>query len=235
MPDPEAALQYKQKERARQILVIAPHADDEVIGCGGMVAGLAASGAAVDIVVMSAGGVLHRHRANAISIEERNKELAASATVLGVRQVSILFPGKEMRMDTLAQLEIVTALDALLDAVAYDEVFVPPSDQNADHRACHAAALSALRLGARPAPSLIAIYETAPESSWGAPALSPTMFVDISAHWETKLQALACYASQARLAPHPRSPETLTKMAAFRGAQCGARFAEAFHVLRIVR
>lgn len=220
----------------RRVLVIAPHADDEVIGCGGMIAGLCASGAAVDVVVMSAGGVRHRHHAEAMPARQRTSELVASAAVLGVRQTTILFSGKEMLMDTLPQRDLVSALDAVLDALAYDEVFVPPRDQNADHRACHDAALSALRLGARAAPSLIATYETAPESSWGAAqASSPTLFVDISDFWETKMRALACYASQVRPPPHPRSAETLATMAAFRGAQCGARMAEAFQVLRMVR
>ncbi len=164
------------------------------------------------------------------------KELLAAAAVLGVRHVSVLFQGTEMHMDARPQIEIVTALDRVLDAISYDEVFVPPNDQNADHRICHYAAMSALRLGARPPPSLIASYESAPELSWGSvQAFSPTLFVDISKQWATKTAAMECYASQMRAAPHPRSLETLEKMAFYRGAQCGAQFAEAFNVLRIVR
>jgi len=46
-------------ERTQRIIVIAPHADDEVLGCGGTVAAAARRGAEVKLVVQAMGGIKH--------------------------------------------------------------------------------------------------------------------------------------------------------------------------------
>jgi len=212
--------------------VIAPHADDEVIGCGGTIAKAVAGGARIDLVVMAVGGVRHRHLNEAVSTEQREAELAASSKVLGITQAKVLYSGHEMRLERVPMYDLVSALDAILDE-GYDEVYLPPLDHNADHRRTHDAAVAALRPGARPTPAMIAIYETvgtgppSPAAGW--------VYVDIADPIESKLAALRCYASQIQEYPHPRSVDAIRRMAESRGAEIGREACERFALLRMVR
>lgn len=219
--------------RARRLLMIAPHADDEVIGCGGAIAKAVSQGTRVDVVVMGLGGILHRSANEAVSNEKRHAELAASNKLLGVTGCKVLYPGREMRLHEIPLLELVTALDAVLDE-GYDEIYLPPADHNGDHRRTHEAALAALRPGARRLPDLIAVYESV-SSSWVAAAAGGSMYIDISDHIGTKLEALRCYSSQLQEYPHPVSVEAVRRMAAFRAAEAGCDACEHFSLLRLIR
>ena len=221
-----------ENPRNRRVLVIAPHADDEVIGCGGTIAKAAAGGARVDVVVMAVGGVRHRHVHDAVPTELRQAELAASNEVLGVTHCKVLYPGYEMRLESVPMYDLVSALDAILDE-GYDEVYLPPPDHNADHRRTHEAALAALRPGARPTPAMIAIYETA--SNGGLSSAAGWVYVDIADRIESKLAALRCYASQIQAYPHPRSVDAIRRRAEFRAAEIGRQACERFALLRMVR
>jgi LmbE family N-acetylglucosaminyl deacetylase len=81
-------------------------------------------------------------------------------------------------------------------------------------------------------------FEVASSTEWQMPGLgafTPQMHVDISAYWEIKKAALACYESEMRPWPHPRSMEGLEYLARIRGAAVGCSAAEAFMVARLLR
>lgn len=220
-------------QRVRRMLVVAPHADDEVVGCGGTILKAATQSVRVDVVVMGLGGIRHRHLSDAVSDERRRAELAASNKRLGVHRCDILFAGREMRLAEIPLLDVVSALDRVLDQ-GYDEIYLPPYDHNSDHRVTHEAALAALRPGARQSPTLVAVYESV-SSSWAAPAPAGSLYVDISNHLEAKLEALRCHACQIRDYPHPLSLEAVRRLAAFRGAESGSGACERFSILRMMR
>jgi N-acetylglucosamine malate deacetylase 1 len=222
----------REDRKNRRLLVIAPHADDEVIGCGGTIAKAAAGGARVDLVVMAVGGVRHRHVDEAVPIGVRQAELAASSKVLGIASSKVLYSGHEMHLEAIPMFDLVSALDAVLDE-GYDEIYLPPADHNSDHRRTHEAAVAALRPGARPTPAMIAVYETL-SGGWPVPA-GGWVYVDIAEHIDSKLAALRCYASQIQAYPHPRSVEAVRGMAAFRAAEIGRDACERFTLLRMVR
>ncbi|KKS54537.1 MAG: hypothetical protein UV20_C0031G0005 [Candidatus Magasanikbacteria bacterium GW2011_GWA2_42_32] len=71
----------------RKILIIAPHADDEVLGCGGLIAKQTARGDEVHLVIAAVGGNRQRHLASAPSIEERWSEALVAADILGISVV----------------------------------------------------------------------------------------------------------------------------------------------------
>lgn len=219
-----------------RLLVIAPHADDETLGCGGLLAARAAAGWVTHVAVLGLGGVAPRNGRGVAPVAERAAEFRAACRVLGVDAALVLFPGYDMRLDTLDLLTIVTKLDALLDAGCYDEVYLPYASVNHDHQITYRAALAALRPAAgRPLPRLTAAYEYA-LVGWQPDGLpnAGRLYVDISAHLPTKLAALACYPSQARPYPHPCAPEAVATLAQARGLEVGLAAAELFYVLREV-
>jgi LmbE family N-acetylglucosaminyl deacetylase len=219
-----------------RILVLSPHADDEVIGCGGLIARAADAGARVDVVIMAAGGVLHRHRLSEASLDERLAELEACGHILGIAHTRVIFPGKDMQLETVPMFEIVSALDRLLNEGRYDEIYIPEPTYNADHRVTHEAALASLRPGGPGGrPALIAAYESVASRTTGPNETGGALYVDISAVIDRKLEGLRQYRSQLRPFPHPTSIEVVRSLAVFRGAQCGTSYAEMFRVLQMIR
>lgn len=217
-----------------KVLVIAPHADDEVLGCGGLIARRAQEGSHIDVVVVAVGGLRHRHLSQAASAEERQEELHSAAEILGVKTTTVLYRGMDMRMDTVPQVDIVTSLDAILDQ-NYDEVYFPYPSYNHDHQEVYRACYAALRMtGDRKHPRLIAMYEY-PEIGWNYTAVpGGKMYVDITDTLEIKIKALQAYKSQLRLFPHPCSPEAVRTFATMRGIESGNGAAELFYLQKIV-
>jgi LmbE family N-acetylglucosaminyl deacetylase len=68
-----------------------------------------------------------------------------------------------------------------------------------------------------------------------APVFQPSIFVDISATLDRKLDALRCYKGELRDAPHPRSIDAVRAVAVATGATVGVGAAEAFHAVRVLR
>ena len=63
----------------------------------------------------------------------------------------------------------------------------------------------------------------------------PTSYVDIGEYVELKCEAMRCYRSEIRPAPHPRSIETIRALAILRGSEAGLKAAEAFRLLREIQ
>ncbi len=217
------------------VLVIAPHADDEVIGVGGTMARYAAEGHDVDLVVGALGTVHRRGAEVKATAEIRRYELETAARTLGVRNTRVLFEGFENKLDTLPLLDLVARLDSVLDE-GYDQVFFPCPSHHQDHRVVYDACFAALREGARPnPPALIAMYEYSYNGWYPINVPSGRMFVDITAHMATKREALSLYRSQLYPAPHPISLEAIEILAQMRGVECGRPHAELFYLIKMVQ
>lgn len=234
----EADIVSRKKEMveiSRKVLIIAPHADDEVLGCGGLIAKQAARGDEIHLVIGAIGGLRQRHLDSAPTVEERWSEVIEAANILGLARVQALYEGLDMRMDTVPQVELVSNIDAILDSEAYAEVYLPCPSHNHDHEAVLRASFAALRPAAHiNAPDLIAQYEY----YYGWTQLSMPggkMYVNIAAYMETKERAMKAYKSQVRSSPHPTSMETIRTLASMRGLEAGFEFAELFHLLKFIK
>ena len=217
-------------------LVVAAHPDDEVLGCGGTMAALAAAGCAVKVAFV-ADGVGARGTAMQ-GLDERRGAAYDACRRLGAEIVHVgSFP--DNRLDTVALLDIVQMVEGVVAQHSPALVLTHhPGDLNVDHRRVAAAVLTACRPVAGHPVSTILSFEVSSSTEWnhpGAqPAFVPDLFVDISATLDVKLDALRCYGSEMRPSPHPRSFEAVEHLARWRGAVVGAQAAEAFKVLRMV-
>ena len=192
------------------ILVIAPHPDDEVLGCGGVMARHVERGDAVHVVVVGR-GIPEKFSDEAVALSRQ--ELDAAHRVLGVSSVCYLdFPVS--RLDSVPQHELADRLSDLLRELRPTVVYVPHhGDIHADHRQVHYASLVAARPLRDCSVRRILAYETLSETEW-APAtpeaaFCPTLFVDIEDYLTRKLEAMACYESKLQAFPHPRSLESI--------------------------
>ncbi|MDQ3813972.1 MAG: PIG-L family deacetylase, partial [Armatimonadota bacterium] len=152
----------------------------------------------------------------------------------GVASCSFLdFPAPQL--DVVPGWRIAAAIGRVIRSCAAEWVYLPHrGDIHADHRAVHDATLVAARPINDCSVRRLLCYETLSETEWAAPssAFVPTVFVNITDYLETKLQAMACYRSQLKEAPHARSLQNIEALARLRGATVSLPAAEAFMLVR---
>jgi N-acetylglucosamine malate deacetylase 1 len=218
------------------VAIVAAHPDDEVLGCGGTAARLAAEGCAVHVLLMADGEAARTSKAAAAVTREKVAARGAAArragAILGCASVELLtFP--DNRMDGLELLEVVQAVERFVDRHRPSLLLTHhSSDMNVDHRIVH----EAVSVACRPQPGHcvreLLFFEVPSSTEWrprdAAAPFAPDWFVDISASLEKKLEALNAYATELRAFPHPRSPAAVRALAQWRGASAGFAAAEAF-------
>ena len=215
------------------VLVLAPHLDDEVLGCGGTICRHVAAGDAVFVVVATRGMPdLYSDEA----IEAVREEARAAHAKLGVRKTRFLdFPAPAL--DTIPRYELAGAVSDCIRDFEPKVVYLPHhGDIHSDHFHVHQAALVAARpLEGSPVKRILA-YETLSETEWAHPQMDavfyPTVFVDVSEFLQQKLDAMACFESQVKEPPNARSLRNITALAHYRGATVACDAAEGFMLIR---
>lgn len=214
----------------KRILVVAAHPDDEVLGCGGTLALHAKAGDLVAAVIACEGESL---RYGDVGVGQKVHTQQA-ADKLGISDIRLLgFP--DQRLDTLTLTEIITPLEKVIRELQPQIIYCHHgNDVNRDHQLL----FQALLVATRPTEGCIeAVYsfDTASSTEWAFPrTFAPDTWVDISSTLATKLQAMACYQSEVREYPHPRSVKALEYRARAWGNQCCLEAAEVFMTVRRV-
>jgi LmbE family N-acetylglucosaminyl deacetylase len=219
----------------KKTLVVAPHPDDEVLGCGGFIKKMSSQGEDVWILIMSRGkkGLYSEERI----VNVRNEALMAHK-VLGVAGTRFLdFPAPEL--DTISVSELSSAISGIIEEIKPDTLLLPHrGDIHHDHRAVFNASIVAGRPLKGISIKRILSYETLSETEWAAPFADdlffPDYFVNISDFFSAKLEAFGCYKSQLKEFPATRSLKTIEALANLRGSTVGFSHAEAFMTVRIV-
>lgn len=187
-----------EEVEARQVLVLAPHFDDEVLGCGGLLLSLRELGAAVHVLFLSDGAWLagedtggEQQRAYR---ERRRAEAAAVAAELGATYQELGLPDGGLAQHPA---ELGAAIGAALRELRPDLLLLPsPLEVSRDHRAVFAAA-HALLAARRPAPDEL---DPPPELAILAYEVNfpqhPDLLVDVSRHLDRLAALMERYASQ---------------------------------------
>jgi N-acetylglucosamine malate deacetylase 1 len=215
------------------VLVIAPHPDDEVLGCGGTIARFAGQGQSVTVAIVTRGTPLFP----ASQVRQVRAEARKAARQLGVKKLEFLdLPVTTLHL--IPEHKLNAAFCRLVNQVRPQTVFVPfPGDRHEDHRQIFDAAMVAMRPdNRRPRVSRICCYETVSETHWTAPGIEPPFeanwYVDIGDTLAAKLAAMRIYRSQLAEGIPARSIEAIEALAKFRGSVVGMKAAEAFWIVR---
>ncbi len=212
----------------KRILVVAAHPDDELLGCGGTVALHARAGDCVTAVIVCEGESL-RYGPNGVGQPEHTRRAAQTLGVQDVR--SLGFP--DQKLDTFPLTEIITPLEEIVRQIRPEIVYCQfGGDANRDHEIL----FRALLVATRPIEQCIeAVYafDTASSTEWGYPrSFVPDTWVEITDTLEQKIAAMACYESEVRPYPHPRSLQALRHRAWSWGNQHCLQAAEVFVTVR---
>ncbi|HEV7506106.1 MAG TPA: PIG-L family deacetylase [Thermoanaerobaculia bacterium] len=224
---------WTERVRAASVLVLAPHYDDEVLGCGGLIAGLAAAGAVVRVLFFtnSSGGA--EDVADRDAYGRRRREEAAKVceilAVAGCDHLGLPDGTLDQHLDAAEQ-----GIRRAIFTQRPDLLLVPsPLEITRDHRAAFAALhrlLTPLREGGdgdlEPLRDLrIFLYEVNHPGH-------PDLLVDVSAEEERLERAMAAYASQEERHPYWNAGLGLRR---FRTLSLGpgVMLAEAYRRLRV--
>jgi len=223
------------------ILIVAAHPDDEVLGCGGAIAKHRAMGDAVRVIFL-AEGVTARYDPDEFdrpdvqaAIKRRNDNAVRALSILGVPQENVFVSQRYCcRLDQIPLIDLVKQIEGHIEQFAPTILFTHAlHDTNVDHGLAHRAVLAATRPTANRALRTINAFEVLSSTEWNPTRPFPaSAFYDISDVMDLKVAALLAYEDEVMPPRHPRSETTLRALATYRGAQVGVRYAEAFQLIR---
>ena len=217
-------------------LVVAPHPDDELLGCGGTLLKRSSEGHTVGWLLITA--ITVEAGWNYEKILSRDKEIDQVRKGLSVLPENLFrldFPTSQL--DQVSSSELISSISKVFQEFSPQEVFLPhPGDIHSDHRITFEACSACTKWFRYPSVRRVLTYETLSETDFGldqvAGGFRPNLFVDITDQLGPKLDLLQIYQSELGQHPFPRSIEAVNSQCLLRGAQSGVMAAEAFQILR---
>jgi len=226
-----------------EILIIAAHPDDEILGSGGTIRRLVEEGKEAQCLILT-GGVTGRydksdenHPEIPAQLEQLHRQSMAASQVIGFKQTEFCnLP--DNRLEELPFLDIIKLIEQKLMEIKPSIIFTHHyGDLNIDHRITFEAVMTAARPVGEYSATEIYCFETFSSTEWEFTynkSFRPNVFYNIENTFVDKAEAMKCYASELREYPHPRSIDALEAAARRWGTVVGCKMAEAFELIRKV-
>ncbi len=209
-----------------KIMAIGAHLDDIEIACGGTLAKAIAAGHQVKALIMSKSGYTNKEggvqRSDDVAVEEGVQALRT----LGIADIEILdFPTKDIPFRS----DVVNAIDVSMAKYNPDIVFTHhPFDTHQAHEGVSKATIAAARRK-----NTVFFYEPITPSGRSYVPFKPSLYVDIEATLDKKIESLKCHKSEYNKFGAEDWIEGVRCRCGFRGYEIGKKFAEAFEILRL--
>lgn len=229
----------------QRLLVIAPHADDEVLGCGGLIHKIKKAGGQVFVLFLTNGDTKDFSKKGTSSVSERMQEIENVAAFLQFDAYHIGFTGNEyhLKLDAHGQQKVIHLIErdspvsiekVKPTMIAFPSLYSYNQDHQLAARATHAA-LRPVESETKHFIPIVLAYEM-PADQWSLHNQTPPNFlVRLSREeMDAKINAMNLYASQTRPFPNLRSSESIEAMGRVRGALSSHEFAEAYLSYRFI-
>lgn len=202
-----------------KILVLAPHTDDGELGCGGTIARFIAEGRDVYYAAFS---LCRKSLEPGLEPDTLEKEVKAATKILGIKPENLILFDYDVRTFPEFRQDILESLVELKKNISPDLVLLPNADDiHQDHHTIFAEGLRAFKT------CTLLGYEL----PWNNLTFHTTSFVRLeSEHLDVKKTALSCYKSQ--MGRDYLNDKFIESWATTRGVQIGAKYAEAFQIIR---
>jgi LmbE family N-acetylglucosaminyl deacetylase len=203
------------------VLAIGAHHDDIELGCGGTLARMAREGHDVHVYIVTQSGYVNPKGELVRASGDAEAEAAAAAAILGITLHTDTF--QTLHLEFAERLN--TAVRGKVEELRPDTVFTHTvTDVHSDHWALGRATMHATRHVPR-----LAMYR----SNWyqSHVPFHPTLYIDVSATLETKIEAIKAYKTEYERAGR-KWVEYFTNQARNDGIALGVQYAEAFQVVR---
>lgn len=218
----------------RKVLFVAPHPDDETLGCGGTILRHKAEGDDACWLIVT--GISEEMGYTSEKVSLRDKEIE---TVAGLYNFDSFYNLKlpSTRLDGLPMAELIERIGTVFKQIQPEIVYLPfCGDVHTDHKIVFDATVSCTKWFRYGSIKRVLAYETLSETDFGinpeSGGFSPNVFVNISPYLNKKLDIMKNYESEMGQFPFPRSEEAIKALAMLRGAASGCNAAEAFMLLK---
>jgi LmbE family N-acetylglucosaminyl deacetylase len=221
-----------------RLLVIAPHADDETLGCGGLISRIKSDGGKAYVLIFNVGSIIKANNEKLTALWK--KETYDAMKFLKVDDYETIFDSSTDNryldakpLHTLIS-KIETDSKVSLTKIKPTIVAIPTiHSHHQDHVHVFRACIAALRPISTPVSNTVLSYEAPEHSRWSVSGVfEPNFYVDIEDHLENKVKAFYKYKSQVRVGG--RDKHTIKNQAEYRGKEVGRNACEAFYVHRFV-
>lgn len=216
------------------VLIVAPHPDDEILGCGGVIYKHKNNGDQIHWLIVT--HIFEEQGFSKERISTREKEIYEVANKIEFNSVNHLkFPTAQL--DTIPTENIISSIGKVVKETNAQIVYVPyRGDIHSDHHIVFDATVACTKWFRYPTVEKVLVYETLSETDFvidpDTNGFRPNVFVDISEFLEKKIENMNIYKSEIAPHPFPRSEQAIRALATLRGAAAGVRAAEAFMLVK---
>ncbi len=216
-----------------KVLVIAPHPDDETLGCGGTLLKHLHRGDEINWLIFTA---INEDNYSPEQVNTRTAEISEVAKAYNFKAVEQLrYP--TTKLDTIPLSDMIGKTSEIIKKVEPEIIYLPyPGDVHSDHRIVFEVISACTKQFRYPWIRRILAYQTLSETEFNINPIiqgfRPNVFIDISNYLEGKISIMQLYASELGQHPFPRSEQNIKSIANFRGATANCKAAEAFMLLK---
>ena len=214
------------------VLVIAPHPDDETLGCGGTLLKHKAQGDNIHWLIITA--MLEDYGFSQEEINKRQAEInnvTSAYSFDSVHQTG--FPA--IHLDPVKLPDLVGSISKILSELQPDILYVPYlNDVHTDHQISMKAIQSCIKRFRYPFVKKVLMYETVSETHFNfvhGKTFCPNVFNDVECYIDRKVEIMHMYPSEIAAHPFPRSEQSIRALSTLRGSQANFNEAEAFELV----
>ena len=221
----------------KKILILSPHADDEVLGCGGVISKYSKEGHNINVLILTNANKGAPEIYSAKEINDIRKESKLANDFIGTKR--LFFENlPALNLNQYPIYKIYNIINKYISNIQPEVIFIPSSnDIHEDHKIIFKAAKVSTRINKKSNLKKILSYEVLSETEWNEneQSFSPNYFVRLNkSDINNKIKAFLKYKSQVKKFPHPRSKEAILNLSRIRGSQVFMEYAEAFRVEKIL-
>jgi N-acetylglucosamine malate deacetylase 1 len=216
----------------KKVLVIAPHPDDETLGCGGTILKNKSEGSKVYWLILTS--MQKKYGWNKNKIKKRELEIKKVNKMYGFsKKFELNFP--TCRLENFPISEIIEKISKVIKEINPEIIYFPYSfDCHTDHQITAKALQACIKWFRFPSIKKVLMYETISETNFNfidKNNFQPNVFIDISKFIDKKINIMKIYKSEITSHPFPRNEKAIRSLAIIRGSQSGYFSAESFNLV----
>ena len=221
----------------KKILILSPHADDEILGCGGFISKYSKQNFHVNVLILTNANKGAPEIYSPKEIKKIRDEAKIANNYIGTKK--LFFENlPALNLNNYPIYKISDIINKYIVNINPEIVLIPSvNDIHDDHKIIFQAAKVAMRPNKKSNLNKILSYEVLSETEWNEneKSFNPNYFVSLEkSDINNKVKAFLKYKSQVKKFPHPRSKESILNLSKVRGSQVFMKYAEAFKVEKIL-
>lgn len=218
-----------------KVLVVAVHADDETLGCGGTLLKHKAQGDEIYWLLLTGPVKMPQTCFSDEHIKERAERVSRIAKAYDFDGLDYLELPTQL-LHTLDLRDIIKKISEVFKRIQPNIIYTMfANDVHSDHRVAFDAVYSCTKSFRYPFIEKIYMMETLSETEFAlsvsAKTFIPNVYVDITDFLDRKLEIMQMYPKEVMAEPYPRSLSSIKAQARVRGSRAGVMYAEAFQLL----